>query len=226
MKPDSPAPGPKPTLSPAIRVDPQGKPSEPQRPGSSYPAIRSSTIDIEAKPIHEPSGKPITEVDMDADFGEDDKPWRRPGQDQTDYFNYGFDEFTWSSYCLKQDTLRKEAKDQKKQLEDMHNFMGMGGAPAPAAPVPMGGMGIGGPQDMPPEMQQAMQQMISSGIDPTQMDFNQFVQMMGQGGQPGMGGGYGQPGNQQQMGGYGYGGGGHGGHGGHGGRSGRGRGRW
>jgi pre-mRNA 3'-end-processing factor FIP1 len=231
IKPESPAPGTKPTQTSAIRSEAsQKRPTPPpQKPGSSYPAIRSSTLDLDAKPIHDASGKPVTELDMDADFGEDDKPWRRPGSDQTDYFNYGFDEFTWASYCLKQDSLRKEAKDQKKQLEDMQNFMGMGGGAAPnAAPTMPGmpGMSVGG--DMPPEMQQMMQQMMSQGMDPTQMDFNQFVQMMGPGaGQQGMQQGYGQQGGQQQMGGYGYGGGGgHSGHGGHGGRGGRGRGRW
>ena len=36
------------------------------RAGSTYPAIKASDIDVNDKPIHEPSGKPITEVDIDA----------------------------------------------------------------------------------------------------------------------------------------------------------------
>ena len=31
-----------------------------------------------------------------------DKPWRKPGADLTDYFNYGFDEDTWRAYIAKQ----------------------------------------------------------------------------------------------------------------------------
>ena len=122
------------------------------------------------------------------DLSEEDKPWRRPGSDITDYFNYGFDEFTWASYCLKQDTLRKEVSDQKKQMEDMQSFLGMPGMPGPpqaaqpAMPMPaMSGMG-----DMPPEMQQMMATMMSQGMDPSQMDpamFMQQMQQMQQGGQ-------------------------------------------
>jgi pre-mRNA 3'-end-processing factor FIP1 len=36
----------------------------------------------------------------------DDKPWRKPGADITDYFNYGFTEDTWTAYCNRQKTLR------------------------------------------------------------------------------------------------------------------------
>jgi pre-mRNA 3'-end-processing factor FIP1 len=163
------------------------------------------------------------ELDMDADFPEDDKPWRLPGTDLSDYFNYGFDEFTWASYCLKQQNLRNEAKEQKKVIEDMQNFMGMGGPPA----VPVNAM-PGMPADMPLEMQQMMQQMMATGVDPSQMDFNGFMQMMGP--QAGMGGPgpaqqQGPPMQQQhqQQGGFGFGGG--GGGGGYGQQGGRGRGQ-
>ena len=36
----------------------------------------------------------------------EDKPWRRQGEDITDYFNYGFTEDTWRMYALKQRQLR------------------------------------------------------------------------------------------------------------------------
>lgn len=32
----------------------------------------------------------------------EDKPWRKPGADITDYFNYGFNEDTWRAYCERQ----------------------------------------------------------------------------------------------------------------------------
>ena len=36
----------------------------------------------------------------------DDKPWRKPGADITDYFNYGFTEDTWAAYCSRQKRMR------------------------------------------------------------------------------------------------------------------------
>lgn len=36
----------------------------------------------------------------------DEKPWRKPGADITDYFNYGFNEETWRAYCEKQKKMR------------------------------------------------------------------------------------------------------------------------
>lgn len=36
----------------------------------------------------------------------DDKPWRKPGADITDYFNYGFNEETWRAYCERQKQMR------------------------------------------------------------------------------------------------------------------------
>ncbi|VDD83843.1 unnamed protein product [Mesocestoides corti] len=38
----------------------------------------------------------------------EEKPWKRPGADITDYFNYGFTEDTWIQYCEKQKILRQE----------------------------------------------------------------------------------------------------------------------
>lgn len=39
----------------------------------------------------------------------EDKPWRKPGADITDYFNYGFSEETWRSYCERQKRMRHES---------------------------------------------------------------------------------------------------------------------
>ncbi|XP_063740686.1 pre-mRNA 3'-end-processing factor FIP1 isoform X4 [Eleginops maclovinus] len=49
------------------------------------------------------NGVPVLEADMET-FEE--KPWRKPGADLSDYFNYGFNEDTWKSYCEKQKRLR------------------------------------------------------------------------------------------------------------------------
>ncbi|KAI4262650.1 MAG: hypothetical protein L6R42_002177 [Xanthoria sp. 1 TBL-2021] len=226
----------KPPHSPAIKLESGGKATPtPSKPGTSYPGVRTSSIDVDAKPIHGPTGKPITEKLIQAyiDFSEDDKPWRRPGTDLTDFFNYGFDEFTWASYCLKQDTLRKEVTGTKKQMEDMQNFMNMPGGmpPMPGMPTAPGGQSavppMPGMEGIPPELQQMMQQMISQGMDPTQISPEMMMQMM-----TGQGGGSGNPpqgqgqnfgggqnfGPQNQTQGFGYGGGG--------GRGGRGGRRW
>lgn len=195
--------------------------------GAELPAVATSKIDVNAKPIYEPAGKPITQVNIDEDLPENDKPWRRPGTDISDYFNYGFDEFTWALYAAKQESLRSEydqsklAENQKKMMEDMNMMMtmgampGMGGLPgAGAAGAGMGMPAMPGMDGMPPEMQAMMQQMMASGMDPSQMDPSAMFAAMG--GQAGAGGaaggqaanqfggqqGFGQ-GNQQQMG-YGY----------------------
>jgi pre-mRNA 3'-end-processing factor FIP1 len=52
----------------------------------------------------------------------EDKPWRKPGADITDYFNYGFNEVSWRTYCAKQKMLRENKKVRNKQVrrEAMH----------------------------------------------------------------------------------------------------------
>ncbi|CAL4152695.1 unnamed protein product, partial [Meganyctiphanes norvegica] len=49
------------------------------------------------------NGVPVAEFKMD-DF--EDKPWRKPGADLSDYFNYGFNEETWFKYCERQKKMR------------------------------------------------------------------------------------------------------------------------
>ncbi|KAJ3206795.1 hypothetical protein HDU82_004299 [Entophlyctis luteolus] len=56
-------------------------------------------------------GTDLFDVDVD---GIEDKPWRRPGADITDYFNFGFNEVSWRAYCNKQKSLREEALMQKR----------------------------------------------------------------------------------------------------------------
>ena len=58
-------PSPKPTVDVPTKVTPA-------RSGASYPGIKTSKIDVDAKPRYEPNGKPITEIDMDAGASEND----------------------------------------------------------------------------------------------------------------------------------------------------------
>ncbi|KAK4994250.1 Cleavage polyadenylation factor subunit fip1 [Elasticomyces elasticus] len=184
-----------------------------RKSGADYPEVHTSKVDVDGTPIWGPAGKPITELDIDADLAEHNKPWRLPGADQTDYFNYGFDEFTWASYCLKRQIMQADIAKQKAeraQIESMFGGMpGMPSAPSgPAANQNAGGMGMmsgmPGMEGIPPEMMQHMMgQMMQQGIDPSQMDFNMFQQITsGMGGMPQMGqpgAGYGQGPQQLQQ---------------------------
>lgn len=55
-------------------------------------------------------GRSILEVDLTA---MNDKPWRRPGSDISDWFNYGFDEISWEAYCYR----RRELGDMASVLK-------------------------------------------------------------------------------------------------------------
>ncbi|KAK3318071.1 Fip1 domain-containing protein [Apodospora peruviana] len=236
----------------AVKVAPIKK-EEPRQSQADLPPVSTSKVDVNVIPIHKPTGKPLTQVNIDEDLAENDKPWRKPGTDLSDYFNYGFDEFTWALYAQKQEALRGEysqeavAQNNKKMLEEMTNMMMMGGmmpglpgAPGGAAPSAAPGPAMPGLDGIPPEMQAMMQQMMAGGMDPSQMDVgamsSMFAGMQNTGGAGGAGGqgvqgqnfGAGFGGNQGQgYGGYDQsmgGGGGAAGGGGGGGRGNRGRG--
>ncbi|EPQ60222.1 hypothetical protein GLOTRDRAFT_108853 [Gloeophyllum trabeum ATCC 11539] len=78
----------------------------------SHPSINPSlpgTID----------GRSIFEYDIQAMA---EKPWRRPGSDISDWFNYGFDEVSWEAYCYR----RREMGDVASSLKaNILNFAGM-----------------------------------------------------------------------------------------------------
>lgn len=67
-------------------------------------------IDLEA--VGTNNGIPTYDYDLDS-LQAEDKPWRKPGADITDYFNYGFNEDTWQQYCEKQRRLRMENQSNK-----------------------------------------------------------------------------------------------------------------
>ena len=188
------------------------------KPGTDYPARHASKLDLNGNPVLPSTGKPALATDFDVDFPtESSKPWRKPGADMTDYFNYGFDEFTWASYCLKQQQMPKEIKEINSQAEQMKAFVeGIPGGGMPGVP-PMGPAagGAGGMPSMPgmpseSEMGQMFQQMMTQGVDPSNMDFSQFMQMMngggGAGGQQfgGQAGGFGNAGGPPQQPGMGF----------------------
>ena len=75
---------------------------------SKQNAIKAGNLDVDA--IATIDGKSLIDIDME---GFEDKPWRKPGADLTDFFNYGFNELTWRQYCNKQRMLRDEQSGRK-----------------------------------------------------------------------------------------------------------------
>lgn len=95
------------------------------------PKDDANVASIDVNKVADYEGKPLTQLDLDE---LKDKPWRAPGADVSDYFNYGFDEFTWTAYCHKQDKLRGEFNPQKV----LAKMMGGGGKKGmPFFPMPM-----------------------------------------------------------------------------------------
>lgn len=72
-------------------------------------AVNKSSIDLDA--VGQFNGQSIYDINLDT---LEDKPWRKPGADVTDYFNYGFNEDTWRVYCDRQRKIR--------QLESQNAF--------------------------------------------------------------------------------------------------------
>ena len=70
---------------------------------SNKSGITKGAVDIQA--VGQLNGISILETDLES-F--EDRPWRKPGADITDYFNYGFTEATWRQYCMKQRNMREE----------------------------------------------------------------------------------------------------------------------
>ena len=58
------------------------------------------------------SEKALFDLDIDS---LPEKPWREQGADISDWFNFGFDEESWTTYCQTQGALRHKLKALKKQ---------------------------------------------------------------------------------------------------------------
>ncbi|XP_063075275.1 pre-mRNA 3'-end-processing factor FIP1 isoform X2 [Engraulis encrasicolus] len=73
-------------------------------PGSrGYGAVTAKLKGVDLEAPGSINGVPVLEVEMES-FEE--KPWRKPGADLSDYFNYGFNEDTFKAYCDKQKRIR------------------------------------------------------------------------------------------------------------------------
>jgi len=70
--------------------------------------------------LEDEAGTAVERVDALESYGIDadtlaDKPWRRPGEDITDYFNYGFNETTWKEYIAKQKRMREDQTQHQRR---------------------------------------------------------------------------------------------------------------
>lgn len=98
------------------------------QPSSEPAAVQDDGVDpstlppVTAPPSHpaiDPTatgvfdGRSILEVDLTAMA---DKPWRRPGSDISDWFNYGFDEISWEAYCYRRRDLGELANVLKTNV--------------------------------------------------------------------------------------------------------------
>uniref|UniRef100_A0A182QHC4 Pre-mRNA polyadenylation factor Fip1 domain-containing protein n=1 Tax=Anopheles farauti TaxID=69004 RepID=A0A182QHC4_9DIPT len=97
------------------------------------------------------NGVPAHEFSIDS---LDEKPWRKPGADITDYFNYGFNEETWRSYCERQKRMRQHESGVGMAGLTINNPqaagppMGMMHRDMRRSGGPMGGGPMGGPRKM------------------------------------------------------------------------------
>ncbi|KAH9932084.1 uncharacterized protein BXZ73DRAFT_90020 [Epithele typhae] len=78
----------------------------------SHPSIKLNEVGVV-------DGQSILEYDLNA---MSEKPWRRPGSDLSDWFNYGFDEMTWQMYCNQRQSMVEHAGVLKNSIL---NFSGL-----------------------------------------------------------------------------------------------------
>ncbi|XP_017874910.1 PREDICTED: pre-mRNA 3'-end-processing factor FIP1 isoform X2 [Drosophila arizonae] len=113
----------------------------------------------------------------------EEKPWRKPGADITDYFNYGFNEETWRAYCERQKRFR--VAESGVGLASLTQNVNQS---ATSMAMPEGGstanmnvpMGMGGPMHH-------HQPMVALGDGPMQMPPPGMPPMMQHQPRPGMG---------------------------------------
>ncbi|GMR41984.1 hypothetical protein PMAYCL1PPCAC_12179, partial [Pristionchus mayeri] len=98
------------------------------------PTGTKGAIDLDTVPVID--GVVLYDVDL---AQSEDKPWRKPGADPSDYFNYGFTEETWNLYCERQKKLRLEFSNNQ-QMVNRHIMAGITlSNPLGNAPVAMSG---------------------------------------------------------------------------------------
>ncbi|KAL0569986.1 Cleavage polyadenylation factor subunit fip1, partial [Marasmius crinis-equi] len=131
----------------------------PQVDTSNLPAARAppSHPKIDPEESGMLDGRSIYEVDIG---NMSDKPWRRPGSDISDWFNYGFDEISWEAYCYR----RREMGDVAGVMKvNVLNFAGMQEDQLTALPPEVRQMVMTGTSAMMNQMNQINQAVAGAG---------------------------------------------------------------
>lgn len=89
---------------------PPGMKGPPMQKGF-HPGFWGSNVPGRGLEFTLPSHKTIFDVDIDS-FEE--KPWKYPGVDGSDFFNFGLNEESWKEYCKQLEQLRLESTMQSK----------------------------------------------------------------------------------------------------------------
>ncbi|KAJ2083493.1 cleavage polyadenylation factor subunit fip1 [Coemansia sp. RSA 988] len=89
-------------------------------------STNASHMDILAVPLLNNLDLYTIDIDM-----LEEKPWRQPGADITDYFNFGFSEEAWKLYCVKQQDVRTKFSAHKMMPPHMMMMPGMNPAMFP-----------------------------------------------------------------------------------------------
>ena len=109
------APAPAPAAKPAVSTA-AGDADEPEGPPATA-GITAPELVLSPKPeaLQYPPTDAIYETDDDTSsklniYQVDidslpEKPWRRPGANLSDWFNYGFDEATWAMWCAQKNRM-------------------------------------------------------------------------------------------------------------------------
>lgn len=138
------------------------------------------------------TGNSVYDIDVNQ-FESSGQPWRRPGSDISDWFNFGFDETTYPKFLRFRADMEAGRQALANPLGNMpndlpallHLNMAM---PAGGIMNPMAGMN---PQQMQQMMQMQMQMQMGQGME------GMMMPNMQQGMQPGQGQGQGGMPNQQ-----------------------------
>jgi len=114
---------------------------------STHPRVPDPTT-FSLEPPTLPNGKNIYEYDL-AVMRSTGQPWRRPGSDLSQWFNYGFDEDSWGKYLgwrkgMVEGLERFKAAPGEGLTGEVADLMGL---PRPAPGAPGGQLGQGGMPD-------------------------------------------------------------------------------
>ncbi|CAG8626135.1 1982_t:CDS:2, partial [Acaulospora colombiana] len=170
------------------------------------PEVDPSTLPVAIAPDSAPNidlnreglldGRSVYEVDIAA---LENKAWRRPGADLSDWFNYGFDEISWEAYAARRRDLGEMAPILKANVL---TFSGLSEEQIQSMPTDLRGMAMVGSHLASTSMGGGGPNMMPNGVPGMNQDMMMNMGMMGgmQGGMVPVGTGDMNQGGQQMMG--------------------------